>query len=90
MFGGHNLPPSHPHSRFLHRHHFMAISIAFLAHVISQSQHLDSDPTPLNHILAQNICLVSSINCVRFSIILDPRLPLQALVAVFMIAIANR
>ena len=33
MFGGHNLPPTHSHLRFLRRHHFIfGISIAFLSH----------------------------------------------------------
>ena len=33
MFGGHNLPPTHSHLRFLRRHHFIfGISIAFRSH----------------------------------------------------------
>ena len=33
MFGGHNLPPTHSHLRFLRPHHFIfGISIAFCSH----------------------------------------------------------
>ena len=35
MFGGHNLPPTHSHLRFLRRHHFIfGISIAFRSHTL--------------------------------------------------------